>query len=300
MPPVKRKAAAMLAIALLAPAPARAQDAGWPDSGPGVAGGGLAWLGPRASPAPQRIVSLAPSATDIVVALGAAKRIVGVTRYETAPEVKGLPSVGGFLDPSPEAVVALRPDLALWVTDGGALATVRKIAELGVPVLALPVVGVEDVVSTARAIGQALGDAAAGDRLARTLEDGIARVRARAAGLPRRRVLFVVGREPLVVAGPGSYPDELLRIAGAENVVKGTRPWPVYPLEKAIADDPEFIIDAAFLEHGGGEGHLSAIPAARRGRLVKLDDDDALRPGPRLVRALGKLFAAVHPEATPR
>jgi iron complex transport system substrate-binding protein len=286
--------------ALLCVPPTLAQGAGWPDAGPGVAKGGAVWLGPSSPPAPRRIVSLAPSATDIVVALGAGGRIVGVTRYDASPEVKGLPSVGGFLDPSPEAVVALRPDLALWVTDGGALATVRKIAELGVPVLALPVVGVDDVLSTVHVIARALGDVRAGDRLADELEDGIARVRARAAGLPRRRVLFVVGREPLVVAGPGSYPDELLRIAGAENVVTGTRPWPVYPLEKAVADDPDVVIDAAFLEHGGGEGRLSAIPAARRGRLVTLDDDDALRPGPRLVRALGRLFAAVHPEATAR
>jgi cobalamin transport system substrate-binding protein len=295
-----RVAALGIACALLAVRPARGLDAAWPDAGPGAASGGAAWLGPRPPPAPKRIVSLAPSATDIVVALGEAHRIVGVTRYDSSPEVKGLPSVGGFLDPSPEAVVALRPDLALWVTDAGALASVRKIAELGVPVLAVPVIGVEDVLSTARLIAQALGDAGRGERLVRSLQEGIAGVRARAAGLPRRRVLFVVGREPLVVAGPGSYPDELLRIAGADNVVKGTRPWPVYPLERAVADDPDVVIDAAFLEHGGGEGRLSAIPAARRGRLVKLRDDDALRPGPRMLRALERLFAAIHPEATGR
>jgi iron complex transport system substrate-binding protein len=300
MSPLIATAAVGLAAVLLSPGTARALDAGWPDSGPGVARGGVEWLGPRPPAVPRRIVSLAPSATDVVVALGQARRIVGVTRYDTAPEVKGLPSVGGFLDPSPEAVVALRPDLALWVTDGGAFPTIRKVAGLGVPVLALPVVGVEDVISTARVVGRALGDASAGERLAGSLEDAIGRVRARTAGLRRPRALFVVGREPLVVAGPGSYPDELLRIAGAENVVKGTRPWPVYPLEKALADDPDVVIDAAYLEHAGGEGNLSAIPAARRGRLVKLDDDDALRPGPRLVRALDRLFVAVHPEATPR
>ena len=284
-----------LILTTLASAPALALPAH-----EGAASSGVEWLGPRPPAIPQRIVSLAPSATDVVVALGQARRIVGVTRYDTAPEVKGLPSVGGFLDPSPEAIVALRPDLALWVTDGGAFATVRKVAELGVPVLALPVVGVEDVISTARVIGRGLGDASAGERLAVSLEDAIGRARARTAGLRRPRALFVVGREPLVVAGPGSYPDELLRIAGAENVVKGTRPWPVYPLEKALVDDPDVVIDAAYLEHAGGEGHLSAIPAARRGRLVKLDDDDALRPGPRLVRALDRLFAAIHPEATRR
>jgi iron complex transport system substrate-binding protein len=246
---------------------------------------------------PRRVVSLAPSATDVVVAIGQAGRLVGVTRYDTAPEVKRLPRVGGFVDPSPEAVLALRPDLVLWVTDGSALPSVRRIADLGVPVLALPVIGVDDVISTARIIGGVLGDAPAGDRLARRLADGVQRVRARAAGLPRPRVLFVVGREPLVVAGPGSYPDELLRIAGAENVVKGTPHWPVYPLEKAVADDPAIVIDAARMEHGSGEGGLRAIPAARRGRLVELDSDDALHPGPNLLAVLQRLFVIVHPEA---
>ena len=265
--------------------------------GAGAASGGVEWLGPPPKVSPRRVVSLAPSLTDIVIVLGKADALVGVSRYDAQPEVSRLPRVGGFLDPSPEAVVALQPDLVLWLTDSGALPSVRKIADLGVPVLALPVIGVEDVTAAARQVGRALGDAAAGERFARGLEEGIARVRAVAAGLPRPRVLFVVGREPLVVAGPGSYPDQLLRIAGAENVVKGEHPWPVYPLEKAVGDDPDFVIDAASLEHGGSEGRLSSIPAARRGRLVRLTDDDALRPGPRLLGVLDRLLATLHPQA---
>ncbi|HZZ85427.1 MAG TPA: helical backbone metal receptor [Anaeromyxobacteraceae bacterium] len=284
---------AALACALL-PAPSAAA---WPDTGPGVAAGGARWLGPKPRPGPRRVVSLAPSATDLAIALGQAGRLVGVTRYDDAPEVAKLPRVGGFLDPSPEAVLALRPDLVLWVTDGGALASVQRIAALGVPVLALPVVSVEDVLAAARLIGDALGDRAGGERLAGSLSAAVSRTQARAAGLPRPRVLFVVGREPLVVAGPGSYPDELLRLAGARNVAGGQRPWPIYPLEKAVADDPDVVVDAARLEHGGGAGRLETIPAARRGHLVKLEDDDALRPGPRMVRALDKLFAVLHPEA---
>lgn len=282
-----------LAVALLA-APSGAALA---SSHAGAAAGGAEWLGPPPPAAPRRVVSLAPSLTDIVIALGESARLVGVSRYDAQPEVSRLPRVGGFLDPSPEAVVALRPDLVLWLTDGGALPSVEKIAQLGIPVLALPVIGVEDVTAAARQIGRALGDAAAAERLARSLEAGIARVRARAAGLPRPRVLFVIGREPLVVAGPGSYPDQLLRIVGAENVVRGTPAWPVYPLEKAVGDDPDFVIDAASLEHGGGGEGLAVLPAARRGRLVRLADDDALRPGPRLLRVLDRLFAIVHPQA---
>ena len=88
MPTLKRSAL-VLALAAALPAAAAALDVGWPDSGPGVAAGGVVWLGPRPRPDPRRIVSLAPSATDVVVAIGEARRLVGVTRYDDAPEVKG-------------------------------------------------------------------------------------------------------------------------------------------------------------------------------------------------------------------
>lgn len=282
----------LLALAtFLAPATARAEH-------PGAAAGGVVWLGPKAPASPRRVVSLAPSLTDTAVALGKASLLVGVTRYDDAPEVARLPRVGGFLDPSPEAVLGLRPDLVLWLTDGGALPAVRRIAELGVPVLAVPVVSVADVLATARAVGSALGDAAAGERLARSLEASISAARRRAAAGPRVRVLFVVGRDPLVVAGPGSYPDELLRLAGGENVVKDARPWPVYPLERAVGDDPALVIDGAVLEPKEGLSRLDAIPAVRRGAVHRLKDDAALRPGPRLAAALEELAAALRRAGT--
>jgi len=255
------------------------------------------WFGPKPPAHPARVVSLAPSLTDTVLALGLGSRIVGVTRYDLAPEVKGLPRVGGFLDPSPEAVLSLRPDLVLWLTDSGAWPAVRRIAELGVPVLAIPVVGVADVLECARLVGEALGDPAGGNRLAGEIAAAVTEAERRAASLPRRRVLFVVGRDPLVVAGPGSYPDALLRIVGGVNVAKGERPWPIYSLEQAVADDPDLVIDAAVNEPASGIAGLSAIPAVKAGRVVRLPDDRVLRPGPELPRALSELLAAVHPKA---
>ncbi len=288
-------------VALLLASTGAVPGAPWPDGGPSAASGGIRLLGPRPPARPRRVVSLAPSMTDIVVALGHADRLVGVSKYDDAPEVERVPRVGGFLDPSVEAAVALRPDLVLWLTDGAALPAVSKLAELGIPVLAIPVIGIDDVLHSCRAVGLALGDAAAGERLAASLEAAIARARARAAALPARRVLFIVGREPLVVAGPGSYPDQLLRVVGARNVVGGSVAWPVFPIEKAAALDPDVVIDAAVNEHGGGgDRALSAIPAVRRGALRRLASDDALRPGPRLARALDTLLAAIHPEAAPR
>ncbi|MGA8893256.1 MAG: helical backbone metal receptor, partial [Anaeromyxobacteraceae bacterium] len=114
--------AALPALLLLSASPAAAGDVV-------LSRGEPTWLGPPAPDRPARVVSLAPSITDTVIALGEAGRLVGVTRYDTAPEVKALPRVGGFLDPSPEAVLALRPDLVLWLADGGALPPVRRIAE---------------------------------------------------------------------------------------------------------------------------------------------------------------------------
>ncbi len=283
---------------LLAAAPAAAADRPSPEGGPGAAASRARWMGPPPPANPRRVVSLAPSLTDIVLALGKTDRLVGVTRFDDAPEVKGLPRVGGFLDPSAEAVLALRPDLVLWFTDAGAMPAVARLAELGIPVLALPITSVADVLAACRDVGAALGDRPEGARLAARLEATIARYRARSAGLPPRRVLFIVGREPLVVAGPGSYPDELLRVLGARNVVEGTVAWPVFPVERAAALDPDVIIDAAVREHGkGGDRALSAIPAARRGAVRRLASDAALRPGPRLERALALLFEAIHPEA---
>ncbi len=268
----------------------------------GAAAGGAIWVGRPPAGGARRIVTLAPSMTDYLVALGAADRIVGVTRVDRAPEVAARPRVGGFLDPSPEAVLGLRPDLVLWVTDGGALAAVRRLAELSsgsFAILAIPVVAVADVPAAARLVGEAIGEPAAGAALAARLQGSLDRLQAASAGRPHPRVLFVVGREPLVVAGPGSFPDELLRLAGADNAVGGSRPWPVYPLELAVAANPDLVIDAAFDEPAAGISRLAAIPAVRRGAVARLPRDDLLRAGPRMIEALADLEQALR-GAAPR
>ncbi len=110
--------AAALALALSArAAPARAEDELRPP-GKGASQGGYLWIGARPAAPPRRVVVLAPSLTDIVLAMGLGDRLAGVTRLDDAPEVANLPRVGGFLDPNPEAVLGLSPDLVLWVTDG--------------------------------------------------------------------------------------------------------------------------------------------------------------------------------------
>jgi iron complex transport system substrate-binding protein len=102
-----------------------------------------------------------------------------------------------------------------------------------------------------------------------------------------------VGREPLVVAGPGSFPDELLRLAGCQNAVGGARAWPVLPMEVAVAANPDLVVDAALDEPASGIARLGAIPAVRRGEVARLPDDRLLRAGPQMIEALDSLFTAL-------
>jgi iron complex transport system substrate-binding protein len=293
--------AAALLLASAAAAPARADELR--PTGKGVAEGGAVWAGPRPTTPPRRVVVLAPSVTDVILAMGLGDRLVGVTHLDDAPEVAGVPRIGGYLDPNPEAVLGASPDIVFWVTNGSALPAVRRIAELSrasrrpFPVVALQIDTLADVLAYPRVVGDALGEPARGERLSRELADQVDAVRRRAAGVAPKRVLFVVGREPLVVAGPGSFPDELLRVCAAQNVVRGDRPWPVYPVEKAVADDPQIVVDAAPREPPEGIRRLSTIPAVRRGAVLRLANDDLIRPGPRMVRALPELFRGLHPEA---
>lgn len=265
--------------------------------------GGPLWVGPRSASPPRRVVVLAPSLTDTILSMGLGDRLVGVTRQDDAPEVARLPRVGGYLDPSPEAILGLAPDLVLWVTDGGALPSVRRLAELSrasrrpFPIAALQIDGLADVLALPRVVGDALGEPALGARLASELTEGVEAIRRRAATARSRRVLFVVGHQPLVVAGARAFPDELLRICGDANVVGGDRPWPVYPLELAVAADPDVVVDAAASEPAAGIRRLSAIAAVRRGDVVRIRNDDLIRPGPRMIRGLAELFSLLHPEA---
>jgi iron complex transport system substrate-binding protein len=260
---------------------------------------GLAWNGPPSARPPRRVVTLAPSLTDLLVAMGLADRIVGVTLPDRAPEVATLPRMGGFVDPNPEAILWLRPDLVLWAYHDKGLIPLQRLAELSrasprpFPILALPAESVADALAAPRIVGEAMGEAEAGRALQASMTAGVERFRERARRLPRRRVLFVVGREPFVVAGPGSFLDELLHMAGCENVVAQGPRWPVYSLERAVADAPELVIDAALEEPESSVARLAAIPAVRRGSRFALRSDDLLHPGPKMILGLEELLQAL-------
>jgi len=256
------------------------------------------WLGPKPKAQVKRVVTLAPSLTDMALALGAGDLLVGVSRFDERPEVKALPRVGGFVDPSVEAVLALSPDLVLVQPSPGNQQPVEKMAELGVPVLSLPLHSVQQVLVAIRETGKALGKDSAGKALVEQIEKTRAGVRERAKALPHPRVLFVYGWEPLVVAGPGSFADELLRDAGAVNAAEEAKsPYPVFSMESALAARVDVVVNAVGRHEGGGD-RVRELPGLKEARWVELSSADLLHPGPRLVEGLEELFRLLHPTSS--
>jgi iron complex transport system substrate-binding protein len=200
--------------------------------------------------------------------------------------------VGGYLAPSVEAVLGVSPDLVVAVPSPGNREAVRAMERAGVRVLVVQDRTFADLWASIRAMADALGTPEAGERLAAAIEERLAEVRARVAGLPKRSVLVVVGHNPL---------DELVALAGGVNVAADAGAvWPTISLEIVVARAPEVIVDAAMGSEAGGRAlfaGLTTVPAVRDGRVLRLPDDALLRAGPRVAEAARALATAIHPEA---
>ncbi len=253
-------------------------------------------LGPKPPAEVKRVVTLAPSLTETVLALGAGEKLVGVSRFDEAPEVAKLPRVGGYNDPSLEAVLALSPQVVLAQMAPTNQAAVEKLAELGVSVIAFSLTSLSDAVEAIEVVGQALGKVKVAQALQKTIAETRAATQARAkARAHRPKVLFVVSFQPLIVAGPGSFIHELLEDVGAQNIAaKSVTPFPQFSLERVVKAQPEVIIDAAFSAEG--REWVQRLPALKKARWVKMNSSELWHPGPALATGLLKLEAWVYPE----
>jgi ABC-type Fe3+-hydroxamate transport system substrate-binding protein len=249
---------------------------------------------------PQRVVVLAPSSVETVFALGAGDRVVGVCGQCDYPaEAVRLPKVGGYLAPSVESVLGVRPDLVVAVPSPGNREAVRAIERTGVRVLVVQDRRLEDLWTSIRTIAETLGIPDAGERLAADVRGKLDAVRARVAARPRARVLLVVGHSPLIVAGGGTLQGELLEIAGGTNVAVGVgSAWPQVSRELVVAEAPDVILDAAMGTEAGARdlfARLTTVPAVRNGRIVPLHSDAVFRAGPRVAEGAELLARAIHP-----
>jgi iron complex transport system substrate-binding protein len=266
----------------------------------GACGGPAA---PVADGPPSRLVVLAPSATETVFALGAGARVVGVCRQCDFPaEATRLPKAGGYLNPSVESVLGMRPDLVIAVPSPGNREAVRAIERTGARVLVVQDRQLADLWESIRTIADALDVPDAGTQLITQIRATLDGVRTRVSARPRARVLFVVGHSPLIVAGGDTLQSELVEIAGGTNVAGDVgATWPQVSTELVVERAPDVILDAAMGTEEGGRGLFAAfttVPAVRAGRIVSIRSDAVYRAGPRVGEAAALLADAIHPRGT--
>jgi len=245
---------------------------------------------------PQRIVSLAPSITEILFDLGAADRIAGVTSYcDYPPEARQKPIVGDTLKPSIERIVSLNADLVIISTASQIEAIFQKLVELGIPVYVSNPRNIEGVLDSIDRIGELIDANDQATRLTQELRARIARVETRVAGLSRPAVFVILGTEPLITVGAGSFVTDLITRAGGRSIsAEDPGDYPQYSIETVIARQPEMIL----LQSGEQRltDRLRQTPAGRSNHVYHIEDDLLLRPGPRIVDGLEQLAAKLHPQ----
>jgi iron complex transport system substrate-binding protein len=246
---------------------------------------------------PRRLISLAPSVTEILFALGLGDRVVGVTTYcDYPPEAQSIEKVGDTQRPNLEKIISLKPDLVVISTASQLEEFVGNLERLGVPVYVNNPVDLGSLMDSIQRIADVTGVPDSGNALVANLRSRITEVHTRVAGLARPRVLLVLGSEPLITAGGGTFISDLITEAGGESISADQKTdYPLFSIETALARRPEVI----FLQ-AGGEGlppQLADSPAARAGRVYKLEDAILLRPGPRIVNGLEQVARMLHPEA---
>jgi iron complex transport system substrate-binding protein len=252
-----------------------------------------------------RIVVLSPAAAEMLEALDALDRVVGIGDFGPWPAaIEALPRVGGYDSPNVERLLELRCGLLVTARSEAAAVSHRRLAELGIRVEALDTGTYAGLLASLRRLGELLGNepaAAAAEQEMRAQLDALA---TEAADLPARTVLFVVGRDPLYVAGPGSHVDEMLGIAGGVNVAHDAlSPYQQVSLEVILERMPEVIIDASDNRPGalrgrrpGAWGAWEFLPAVQQDRVYWVDPGLLLIPGlrlPEMTRLTGRL---IHPE----
>jgi ABC-type Fe3+-hydroxamate transport system substrate-binding protein len=260
-----------------------------------------------ADTAPRRIVSTAPSLTETLFALGAGDRVVGVTTWCRYPEEARLkPKIGGFSNPSLEAIAALRPDLVVLAEGRRDLAD--RLARFEIPTLAVSLESLRAIEDAIGRIASRLGVPERGAALVAGIDARRAAVARLVAGYPRPRTILLLGHSPdsggsLFAVGPASFLGEMLEAAGGENVLGDVRvPYPKVSVEEVIARDPDVILEVvgppADVDAQGRALRLwSAYPslrAVRTGAVRVVVDDTIVQPGPRVGEKIEVLAHALH------
>lgn len=267
---------------------------------------------PRAKPAesPQRLAGgriavMSPAAAETLVALGVTPRIVAVGDFvDWPPELASRPKIGAFDAPNAERLVELGVTQLFTAASEAGRGEHDRLVGLGIEVVAHDTSTFAGTLAAIAETGRRVGREAEARQLLERIAARVDEVRRRAATVPRRRVLVAVGHDPLFVAGPGSHLDELVTIAGGENVAHDAdSPYPMVALETILVRAPEVIVDSADNRPGNPRGMAAGfwakwpfLPAVAQGRVAFVDPWQLLVPGPRLAEMAELMGRFIHPE----
>ena len=253
--------------------------------------------------APKRIVSLNPTTTELLYAIGAGSRLVGRTTYDRIPdEVRAVPDLGPGLRPNVEAVLAARPDLVILYASDDNRDAARRLRAARVPTVAYKVDRVADFARVTTVLGRLTGDTAAARATVDSVGRTLAQTLATTVGLPHPRVVWHLWESPLLVVGGGSFLNEMLEVAGARNVyAQLPGPSPAVTLEDVVRQDPDIVLASPTTRARIlADPRWSALRAVRQGRVLVFDTTIVNGPSARVGASAVSLAKLFHPEAMRR
>lgn len=252
---------------------------------------------------PGRIVSLSPSSTEILFALGLGDKVVGVTDYcNYPPEAQSVDKVGGFSTPNIEAVLAKNPDLVVASSATGE-ENVQRMTTLDIPVIVLEPRDIDDVLHDIRLVGRATGAEENATRLINDMQRRITAVEENASKADNRpRTVYILWHDPLMAAGRDTFVDDLIRRAGGENIAE-VEGYKTINMESIVAKDPEVIItststgdEMSTYKYVKNSSLLQETTAGQNDRIYSINGDIINRGGPRIVVALERIAGMIHPD----
>ncbi|MGM0397117.1 MAG: ABC transporter substrate-binding protein, partial [Bacillota bacterium] len=251
---------------------------------------------------PERIISLAPSNTEILFAIGAGDKVVGVTTYDDYPEeVLDIEKIGDFNGINLERIIELEPDLVINYGDGVTEEN-ERLLEAGIQIAGFEPESIEEINEAILRIGEMTGHKLEALDLVDDMIAKEAELIEKIQGLEKKTVFYEIWHEPLMAAGPGSFIDQLINLAGGENIAADAEgEYPQYDLEQLIERNPQVYITANDLPEKTVESikerpGFSEIDAIKNGRVYLIDGNTISRPGPRIIEALEMIIEAIHPE----
>lgn len=264
---------------------------------------------PSSGEKPLRLVCASPAVTEIVFALGLENRVVGVSQFSTyPPEAKQKARIGGLFNPNRERIIALNPGLVISQGEHAALSDFCR--EKGIPFLSVSLDSLNDIKTAVLTLGEKLGAEKKAGKIVQDMEREIESVKKATQGHRRKKVFLTLSHLPgdltgILTTGPGTFLDELIRLAGGENIFGDTpMAYPRISKESLIVRSPEVIIEilAQGLTPEKEEllrkdwNRIPALPAVRNKRIYFLADTYLLIPGPRITQTINRLARIIHPE----